>query len=231
MNICYKSLELRSYNIDDMKPGDCFRISKESYEKIKDGGIYCDILNSLNKFLFHSDGMSNYKNIEPLMMCEYRNTNKLKDEPYIINLHTGEMIKLHGSIYGIFKLFECFRYGFSFGECGFSSSMIVTSDGINHAGDLFIDPADMHGQSIRKFIYPVESIQTIVTNVQDILEMVSLKMCIHHKPLGKYYLLDLSSGYFEKPHLQNDNPKFFVKLDSESVNMTFIQIPTEISNE
>lgn len=177
MNVAYESIDFTIQGIDDMKPGDVFRVSKESYDNISGADIY-KMPSKLLVFLFQDRKMINYDNIEPLMMCKSALPYEIRDASYIVNLHTGKMIEVCGQTHSILKQLAFTMFDFSFGKSKFNISEMRASDSVNKPGELFIDFMDTNKCNVNMYKNAEIGNKTEYTTVQDAFTLFPLKMCI-----------------------------------------------------
>ena len=220
MNIAYNLVDFTTQGIDDMKTGDVFRVSKESYDNISGADVY-KIPSNLKVFLFQDSRNPNCDNVEPLMMCESALPYEIRDASYIVNLHTGKMIEVRGQVHAILKQLTFTMYDFSFGESKFSISEMRASDAANKPGELFIDFMDTDNCNVNMYKNAEIVNKTVYTTVQDALTLFPLRMCINDASRNKYYLLNISSGYFESRYFCGGEQRVFMKLDSSYIAMEF----------
>ncbi len=221
----YKTVELVTHKIDGIEPGKVFRVSKEWYDNISSDFID-DMPSNLREFLFQESRTPSCDNIEPLMMCRKVAFNDYGNSSYLVNLRTGQVIKIWEKVRNILDQLTFSMYDFSFGNSSFAVSRIVTSDAVRTPGELYIDYMDTN--NIHRKIYKNAdgSIKTDYTMLQDVLTLFPLRMCIRDKSeSGRYYLLDLTSGYFESCYFCDDgSQKAFMKLDPAGTVMSFTPI-------
>ena len=220
MNIAYNLVDFTTQGIDDMKSGDVFRVSKESYDNISGSDVY-KIPSNLKVFLFQDSRNPNCDNVEPLMMCESALPYEIRDASYIVNLHTGKMIEVRGQVHAILKQLTFTMYDFSFGESKFSISEMRASDSVNKPGELFIDFMDTDNGNVNMYKNAEIGNKTVYTTVQDAFTLFPLRMCIDDTSINKYYLLDMASGYFESCYFSGGEQRVFMKLDSSYIAMEF----------